>query len=348
MEQNENNELEKDTIEKEEVKENTEELPKSKKRKFLLFGCLGCGGLIAVFFFLAIIGGIIGSLSGDDNTNQNNSDNEAEINSDDNNIANNNEEEQEQEDMEVELDIVIEVTETEIDDEKVTVKGTTNLIDGAFLSYQIKATEGNVKIKDSKWEVTETIKQLEKDDENNVYGDGSEYNFFITFPAFGVDEEQSEEIVEIYGGTGATNITGGPNFYESEDGTLKTVSLEVDFDKDGIIDPEDREKRDFEQAVKDWDNHFKEDMLEHYGEAGVIDIRENPGSDWDVVNVYVPNEFKLSSEEEKRYYVEEIGPLLEADLSSHFKKDHDVHVYFLYEDNNTMASRKMFGGWKIK
>lgn len=113
---------------------------------------------------------------------------------------------------------------------------------------------------------------------------------------------------------------------------------------------EEKKKQDeeaFNQAVEDWDS-FKADLLEHYGEAGIIDIQENPGSDFDVVNVYVPNEFKLSDDNEKQYYVEEIGPLLEEDLTSHFEKDHDVHVYFLYEDGNTMASRKMFGGWKIK
>lgn len=111
---------------------------------------------------------------------------------------------------------------------------------------------------------------------------------------------------------------------------------------------DEKRKAEFEQAVKDWDDHFKDEMLEHYGEAGILAIEENPGSDFDVVNVYVPNEFKLSSEEEKIYYVEEIGPLLEEDLTLHFKKEHPVHVYFKYEDGTTMASRKMFGGWKIK
>ncbi|MEI3615011.1 hypothetical protein [Pseudogracilibacillus sp. SO30301A] len=116
-----------------------------------------------------------------------------------------------------------------------------------------------------------------------------------------------------------------------------------------VKEKEEQKKQDeeaFNQAVEDWDS-YKTDLLEHYGEAGVIDIQENPGSDFDVVNVYVPNEFKISSEDERRYYVEEIGPLLEEDIGAHFNND-QIWIEFKYEDGNNMATRKMFGGWKIK
>lgn len=256
--------------------------------------------------------------------------------------------EEKKKEKEVSLDIEIEITETKIDDDNVVVKGTTNLMDGALLSYQLRATEGYVKVENGKWVIKKSVDELEKDDEKNVYGDGTEYNFFLTFPPMGTEEEQPEKVLEVYGGTGATKIKSGPDFYESEDGTLKTVSIRADFDKDGIIDEKEKESREFEKAVEEWDKSFKQEMLEHYGEAGITAIEENPGSDFDVVNVYVPNEFKLSTEEEKTYYVEEIGPKIEDDLTYHFKKDHTVHVYFKYEDGNDMATRKAFGGWKVK
>lgn len=239
---------------------------------------------------------------------------------------------------EADLNIEIEVTETIIDDENVTVKGTTNLLDGAVLAYQIRATEDDVVVENGKWEVVRSIEELDKDDENNAYGDGTELNFFIEFPTFA---KQPEHVIEAYGEYGE-KIKDGPNLLD--DGETKSVSVRVNFDKEGIID----EKREFEKAVQEWEDSVKEQMLEHYGEFGITGIEMNPGSDWDVVNVFVPNEFKLGTEEEKRYYVEELGPLLEADLTDHFKKEHTVHVYFKYEDGTDMATRKAFGGWKIK
>src|SRR5690554_2355304 len=239
---------------------------------------------------------------------------------------------------ETDLEIELEVTETIIDDENVIVRGTTNLIDGAVLAYQLRATQDDVVVENGKWEVTHSKEELDKDDENNAYGDGTELNFFIEFPTFA---KQPEHVIEAYGEYGE-KIKDGPNLLD--DGETKSVSVRVNFDKEGIID----KKSAFEKAVQEWEKTVSDQMHDHYGEYGVLSIQMTPGSNWDVVNVYVPNEFKLLSEEEKRYWVEEVGPLLEADLTEHFKKDHTVHVYFKYEDGTDMATRKMLGGWKIK
>ena len=286
------------------------------------------------FWVLAVI--IVGSwiVNGNNDSAKNNEDEAKET------VAEQKENKNELKD--VDLNIEIEVTETIIDDGNVTVKGTTNLIDGAVLAYQIRATEDDAVVENGKWEIVKSIEELDKDDENNSYGDGTELNFFIEFPTFA---KQPEHIIEAYGEYGK-KIKDGPNLLD--DGETKSVSVRVDFDKNGIIDEKEKKEKEFEQAVKEWNESFKEQMLEHYDEYGVTSIQMNPGSDWDVVNVFVPNEFKLLSEEEKRYWVEEIGPLLEADLTDHFKKDHTVHVYFKYEDGTDMATRKMLGGWKIK
>ena len=279
--------------------------------------------LIVILFIFAGIGGLL------DDGNES-----VEVNK-------NQEEEQpekEEKKEEIDLEIELEVTETLIDEENVIVRGTTNLIDGAVLAYQLRATQNDVVVENGKWEVIHSKEELDKDDENNAYGDGTELNFFIEFPTFA---KQPEHIIEAYGEYGK-KIKDGPNLLK--DGEMKSVSVRVNFDKEGIID----EKRAFEKAVQEWEDSVKEQMLEHYGEFGITGIEMNPGSDWDVVNVFVPNEFKLGTEEEKRYYVEELGPLLEADLTDHFKKEHTVHVYFKYEDGTDMATRKAFGGWKIK
>lgn len=254
------------------------------------------------------------------------------------------EEEEIVEKVAVDLDIDIEVTETELTDEQVIVRGTTNLIDDAFLAYQIDATEGNVKVSNGEWEIVEDISTLEKDDEYGFYADETEYDLFISFPSYVYNEEDpSEEVLTIYGGTGATNITGGPGFYESEDGTLKSVFIDLYFDENGVITSDEREERAFDSAVEDWED-YRSELMDHYDEFGIIDIKAVEG--YDVFYAYVPNEFKMSTDNEKQYYVEQIGPILVSDLNSHFGGE--AWLEFMYQDGNRMASRKILGGWKIQ
>lgn len=285
--------------------------------------------LIAIVFVIGAIGNIFDS----DETKQEQGEEKVDV-----------EDKKKEKDEKPDMNLEIEVKETIMNDDEVIVRGTTNIIDGAILEYQLRATMGETEIVDGKWEIVESTDTLEKDDEDGFYGDGTEYQLLILFPSFGSTANQPEHVQKAYGDYGE-KIKKGPNLLES-DGS-KYVSLDIEFDTNGIIDPEEKNANEFEQAIKEWEDFYKEDMLEHYSEAGIIDIRET-SSDWDVVYVYVPNEFKMSTEGERQYYVEEVGPLLEADLTSHFKKDHDIHVYFKYEDGNDMATRKMFGGWKIK
>src|SRR5690625_4267087 len=204
---------------------------------------------------------------------------------------------------------------------------------------------GETEVVDGKFEIIESVEKLEEDDADEFYGDGSEYQLLLIFPSFGSTSNQPEHVQKSYGDYGE-KIKKGPNLNESNGS--KYVSLEIEFNRDRIIDPDEKKKNEFDQAINEWNESNKDKTLGHYSDSGIIDIKENPGSDGDVVNVYVPNEFKMSTEGEKQYYVEEIGPLLESDLTSHFKKEHDVHVYFKYQDGNDMATRKAFGGWKIK
>lgn len=254
------------------------------------------------------------------------------------------EEEIVEEGVEVDLDITIEVTETELTGEQVIVRGTTNLIDDAFLGYQINATEGNVKVSNGEWEIIEDISTIEKDDEYGFYADESEYDLFLSFPSFVFNEEEpSDEVLKVYGGTGATNITGGPGFYESEDGTLKSIFLDLYFDENGTVDSDEKEERAFDLAVDNWEDYRRE-LLDHYGEFGIVDVKAVDG--YEVFYAYVPNEFKMSTDNEKQYYVEEIGPILVSDLNAHFGEN--AWLEFRYQDGNTMASRRILGGWKIQ
>jgi len=306
--------------------------------------------ILASFIYLAIFAAIVGAFS-DGNKIEKAEESETEevvATQDDGADDKNDDDDKKVKDKKADkpdMNLEIEVTETIVNDDEIVVRGTTNIIDGAILDYQLRATMGETEVVDGKWEITESVNKLEKDDEDGFYGDGSEYQLLILFPSFGSTANQPEHVQKAYGDYGE-KIKKGPNLLES-DGS-KYISFEIDFDKNGIIDQEERRKKDYQDAVKEWEESFKQEMLDHYSETGIIDIAENPGGDFDVFNVFVPNEFKLYSDEEKIYYIEEIGPLLEADLTSHFRKEHDVHVYFLYEDGSTMASRKMFGGWKLK
>src|SRR5690625_3313734 len=305
--------------------------------------------ILASFIYLAIFAAIVGAFS-DDKTEKAEEPEIEEVATAQNDGADdkkddNDKKEKDKKAAKPDMNLEIEVIETINNGDVCGVKGTTNIMDGAILDYQLRATMGETEIVDGKWEITESVDTLEKDDEDGFFGDGSEYQLLILFPSFGSTANQPDHVQETYGEYGE-NIKKGPNLLES-DGS-KYISFEIDFDKDGIIDPDERKGKDYQNAIREWEESFKQEMLDHYGEAGIIAISENPGSDYDVFNVFVPNEFKLSTDEEKIYYVEEIGPLLEADLTSHFKKEHDVHVYFLYEDGSTMASRKIFGGWKLK
>src|SRR5690625_2446186 len=306
--------------------------------------------IIASIVYLAIFAGIINAISDNDKTEKAEEPEIEEVAAtqvdgvDDKNDDDDKKEKDKKADK-PDMNLEIEVIETIINDDVVVVKGTTNIIDGAILDYQLRATMGETEIVDGKWEISESIKTLEKDDADGFYGDGSEYPLLILFPSFGSTSDQPEHVQKAYGDYGE-KIKKGPNLIEYNGS--KYVSLEIELDKDGMIDHKDKKEKEFKEAIKKRDESYKKQMLDHYSDAGVIDIRENPGSDWDVVYVYVPNEFKMSTEGEKQYYVDEIGPLIESDITSHFKKDHEVHVHFKYEDGNDMASRKMLGGWKIK
>src|SRR5690625_3295563 len=111
------------------------------------------------------------------------------------------------------------------------------------------------------------------------------------------------------------------------------------------IDVEEAEKREREKLEDEWKD-YRSDLLDldHYADASVLNIQTDKR--FSVFYAIVPNEFKLSTEEEKQYYADDIGTLLEEDINAHF--DDNAHVYFHYQDGNTMASRKMMGGWKIK
>src|SRR5690625_2926579 len=60
------------------------------------------------------------------------------------------------------MKIELEITETDIGEKEVTVKGKTNLIDGSILTYQLRGTEGVAEVKDEKWEIIETVSVLEE------------------------------------------------------------------------------------------------------------------------------------------------------------------------------------------
>src|SRR5690625_6703508 len=112
------------------------------------------------------------------------------------------------------MNLEIEMIETIINDDVVVVKGTTNIIDGAILDYQLRATMGETEIVDGKWEITESVDTLEKDDADGCYGDGSEYPLLILFPSFGSTSDQPEPVQKAHGDSGE-KINKGPNVQDA-------------------------------------------------------------------------------------------------------------------------------------
>jgi len=114
----------------------------------------------------------------------------------------------------------------------------------------------------------------------------------------------------------------------------------------------ERRKKDKEEAgkrlmvkAKDSWPEFNQTMNEHYKDVGVIAIQAN--EDFKIFDAIVPNEFKLSNENEKQYYVDEVGPLIKSDITQHFNGEF-ISLYFKYEDGSRFADPKFSGGWKIK
>src|SRR5690625_1194301 len=231
--------------------------------------------ILASFIYLAIFAAIVGAFS-DDKTEKAEEPEIEEVATAQNDGADdkrddNDKKEKDKKAAKPDMNLEIEVIETIINDDVVVVKGTTNIIDGAILDYQLRATMGETEIVDGKWEIVESTDTLEKDDEDGFYGDGTEYQLLILFPSFGSTANQPEHVQKAYGDYGE-KIKKGPNLLES-DGS-KYVSLDIEFDTNGIIDLEEKNANEFEQAIKEWEDFYKEDMLEHYSEAGIIDIRE--------------------------------------------------------------------------
>lgn len=98
------------------------------------------------------------------------------------------------------------------------------------------------------------------------------------------------------------------------------------------------------EATELWQGGIHEQMVQHYSDVGVLNIKADSGMS--VFYVIVPNTFKLSSENEKLYYVEELAPLIKNDVKVFLGVD--VNLVFLYEDNSEMATFKITGGYKIK
>src|SRR5690625_1323093 len=124
--------------------------------------------ILASFIYLAIFAAIIGAFS----DNEDNKTKEAKT--EEVSVVKDDKGEETKKETKPNLNLEIEVTETIINDDVVVVKGTTNIIDGAILDYQLRATMGETEVVDGKWEITESVDTLEKDDEDGFIGRSEE------------------------------------------------------------------------------------------------------------------------------------------------------------------------------
>lgn len=109
---------------------------------------------------------------------------------------------------------------------------------------------------------------------------------------------------------------------------------------------EEQQKREEEKQKKaDKLNEVVQELI-NMGEGSILDIKPTSGDDWIATYVYIDNSWYLLSEEEKKYVVENIGPVVESKIIETGVVDY-CDVYFVDQNGNTVASPKMFGGYKI-
>lgn len=96
----------------------------------------------------------------------------------------------------------------------------------------------------------------------------------------------------------------------------------------------------------------KDFLMEMHRDNGMVDVGPN-NDDYSVMNVVVLDEFRLLTDEEKEYLVNEMGDSVRNMVGSTFghldnNNKSNVYVNFIYPSQETAASQKMNGSWKIK
>ena len=120
----------------------------------------------------------------------------------------------------------------------------------------------------------------------------------------------------------------------------------------------DKEKKEREEktkyGIKLWeeDDGTKDFLIDMHKDNGMVDVGPN-NDDYSVMNVVVADELRLLTDEEKEYLINEMGTGVKNMVSSTFEHldDNDnpqVHVNFIYPNQETAATQKMSGGWKVK
>src|SRR5690625_5736037 len=118
--------------------------------------------ILASFIYLAIFAAIVGAFSDNDKAEKAEEPEIEEVATAQNDGADdkkddNDKKEKDKKAAKPDMNLEIEMIETIINDDVVVVKGTTNIIDGAILDYQLRATMGETEIVDGKWEITESV-----------------------------------------------------------------------------------------------------------------------------------------------------------------------------------------------
>lgn len=137
---------------------------------------------------------------------------------------------------------------------------------------------------------------------------------------------------------------------------LKNEKLRIEKEKAKKAEKEAIEKEKQEKEKKEREKERQKSLekveeivseLIDLGDGSIIDIRPTSGDDWITVYVIVDNSWHLLTEEEQKYIAETIGPAVESGIiNSGITSFCDVH--FADQNENIVASPKIFGGYKIK
>lgn len=154
---------------------------------------------------------------------------------------------------------------------------------------------------------------------------------------------------------------------EAEQEAKKVAKEEEKADKDAAKkekkEAEEKEKAEekkekeeaIEYGIELWEaeeDGTKDFLMEEHRDNGLIDVGPN-NDDYSVMNAIVAEEFRLLTDEEKEYLINQMGNSIRNLVGSHFghldaNHKSQVHVNFMYHNGESVASQKMSGGWKIK
>lgn len=222
----------------------------------------------------------------------------------------------------------------EVKDNKVIMTVNSNVPDGGLFELAIMTADFNAQSEVVAIENGEIVHEFEIPDDWGIgYISGTAmFRFNLE------DHPQPDHIKEIYGENG-----------EKMEGELVVENNLGGYN--GNIEPVTVAYPDEETVKAELERVFNETIKETIKASGgvILDIQPLDPDDWEIVYVFVSDDWYFSPHHEKERFVEQIGEALEnLVINAGMTSGNHVSVYFKDSHGKDLASPKIFGGYDIK